>query len=86
MILADRRTESRRDVKLPAFLYDSNGAQLLACTLRNISAAGAGLELATAGALPSMFLLSLTRGGAVRRRCQTVWQDQERVGLRFIAA
>ena len=50
----------------------------------NVSESGAKLVLSTSDALPTEFLLSFSRDGRVRRRCQLKWRDGDKIGVRFI--
>lgn len=77
------RKSPRHNVATPAMIYDADGNALIACTLRDISATGAGLKLSQDVPLPKSFLLALTRDGNVRRLCETVWQLSTVAGVRF---
>src|SRR5256885_11889462 len=68
-----RRAE-RRLVSQPAAIFDHAGNRIVECTVRDVSATGAQLELREDLALPKSFLLALTQTGGVRRSCETVWQ------------
>jgi hypothetical protein len=46
---------------------------------------GARLALSFAGEVPNEFLLSLSRDGSVRRRCQIAWRAENQIGVRFVA-
>jgi len=77
-----RRAE-RRIVSQPAAIFDHDGNRIVECTVRDVSATGAKLELREDLALPKSFLLALTQTGGVRRSCDTVWQLSIVVGVRF---
>jgi len=77
------RESRRHNVSTPGMIYDAHGNALMACTLRDISATGARLELSQDVPLPSSFFLALTRGGDVRRLCKPVWQLATVAGVRF---
>ena len=64
-------------------IYDAGGNPVMTCTVRDISATGAGLKLDADLPLPDPFFLSLTRDGNVRRRCKPVWQLAVVAGVRF---
>jgi hypothetical protein len=81
----NRRKSRRNRISVDGMIYTGDGAPLLACRLRNVSAGGAQLELAQDMAMPRSFILSLSRTGGVRRACRTVWQLATVVGIRFDA-
>jgi hypothetical protein len=64
-------------------IYDADGNSVMPCTVRDISATGAGLKLGEDVPLPQSFFLSLTRDGNVRRLCEPVWQLSVVAGVRF---
>jgi hypothetical protein len=67
------------------FLIPAPDAPWLECHVLDISENGACLEVGDL-AVPKMFGLSLTEGGAVRRVCALIWRKGELVGVRFISA
>jgi hypothetical protein len=64
-------------------IYDLKGVRIVKCTVRNVSASGAQLELTSESELPPAFILALSHDGSVRRTCHRVWQDALLVGVRF---
>ena len=82
MIYSGRKSE-RHIVSAPAMLYHIDGNSFMACTVRDISATGAGLTLSEDVPLPKSFFLALTRDGNVRRLCASVWQRSLLAGVRF---
>ena len=79
----NKRKSPRQPLKAIAYLYSHDGWPLGECTLRDISATGAQLVLATDEELPKVLLLSLSRDGRVRRRCELIWRNGERIGVHF---
>ena len=77
------RKSSRHNVSALAMIYDAEGKSVMACTVRDISATGARLELSQDVPVPERFALSLTRDANVRRLCEPVWQLSVVVGVRF---
>jgi hypothetical protein len=77
------RKSPRFKIAAPAMIYDANGKSVMACTVRDISATGARLELSQDAPLPTPFLLALTRDANVRRLCEPVWQLAIVAGVRF---
>jgi hypothetical protein len=81
----DLRKTPRKRVNAAAFLYTTDGWPLAECRLKDISAGGARLALSVGGEVPNEFLLSLSRDGTVRRRCQIAWRAEDQIGVRFVA-
>jgi hypothetical protein len=52
------------------------------CTARNLSEAGAALEVINSVGIPSEFILVLSQSG-VRRSCHAVWRSQTKIGVVF---
>jgi len=77
------RKNPRFKIDTPGMIYDPKGIPLFACTVRDISATGAGLALSEDAPLPESFFLAFTRDGAVRRLCAPVWQLSVVAGVRF---
>jgi hypothetical protein len=78
-----RRKSPRQKVSALAMIYDAHGDSVMSCTVRDISATGAGLKLSKDVPLPQSFFLALTRDGNVRRLCEPVWQLSVVAGVRF---
>lgn len=49
----------------------------------DVSDDGARIKLVAAEELPEEFLLSLSRDGKVRRRCELRWRKNDTLGVRF---
>ena len=77
------RKSPRFKIDTPGMIYNLEGAPLFACTVRDISASGAGLALSEDAPLPESFFLAFTRNGALRRLCAPVWQLSVVAGVRF---
>jgi PilZ domain len=75
----------RRKVSAVAYLYTTDGWPIGECRMRDVSAGGARLVHAITDALPAELLLSLSKYGAVRRRCELVWHKDNQIGVRFLA-
>jgi hypothetical protein len=78
------RRSPRHVVSAPGMIYDVQGNPIMSCTVRDISATGARVDLAHDAALPKSFLLSLTKDGNVRRKCSVAWQLATVAGIHFI--
>ncbi|WP_369722700.1 MULTISPECIES: PilZ domain-containing protein [unclassified Bradyrhizobium] len=55
----------------------------IACTVRNMSAGGAAVDLDGLAILPQSFTLSISRDNFVRN-CRTIWRSDKRLGLTFV--
>ena len=78
------RKTPRRTVGAAAYLYTTDGRPIGECRLRDISAGGARFAHAIADDLPAELVLSLSKDGKVRRRCELVWRKDNEIGVRFI--
>jgi hypothetical protein len=78
--MIERRTTQRhRVLKGGTIAFDGND---LACTVRNLSAKGAALDLAGSISLPPSFTL-LIESNRLIRRCHPVWSSDKRIGVAF---
>src|SRR3954463_11630876 len=75
----------RIDLRKRGFLIPAPDAPWIECYIHDISENGASLQVGDL-AVPKMFGLSLTAGGAVRRVCALIWRKGELVGVRFLSA
>jgi hypothetical protein len=53
--------------------------------MKDVSSGGARLAHSITDELPDQLLLSLSKDGAVRRRCQVAWRRENQLGVRFLA-
>ena len=58
------------------------GGDAIDCIVRNISAIGAGLEVASPEGIPHEITLSI-RSGEVRQHAYIVWRKDKRIGVAF---
>ena len=75
----------RVDLRKKGFLIPAPDAPWIECYVLDISENGACLDVGDL-AVPSMFGLSLTAGGEVRRVCSLIWRRGELIGVRFVSA
>jgi hypothetical protein len=80
----NKRKAERRVVQHDGMVYAESGKPLVPCSLRDVSAAGAQIELKKEIELPPQFILSLSPRAEVRRRCVLVWQFLIVAGVKFI--
>ena len=50
----------------------------------DLSVAGAKLKVDPGTELPQQFILVMSRDGTLNRRCQTMWRDQDTLGVQFL--
>ena len=79
--MIERRQHSRMLTGEPARIL-CNYRSVLACTIRDISASGACLELDPGIAIPERFDL-IPAGGDDPRACRVIWRLSDRVGVAF---
>jgi hypothetical protein len=79
----DNRRKPRKSLKAAAFIYTIDGRPISACSMLDVSESGAKIISSTPEDLPPEFLLSLSRDGRVRRRCQLKWRDGSKIGVQF---
>lgn len=76
--------ESRRSARnriLKAGTIDLGGGAI-DCTVRNLSATGAALEVADQAGIPERFILVIS-ADAARLACHVVWRKGRRLGVAF---
>jgi len=78
--MTERRQSPRRKVLKGAKIAFADEG--IACTVRNLSTTGAGLDVPNALGLPPTFMLVIERDGFMRR-CRPVWCNDRRVGVAF---
>ena len=81
---SDKRKFPRKKINAMAFLYTTEGGALGQCRVKDISSGGARLAHSVSDELPAEFLLSFSRNGRVRRRCETRWRKDGELGVRFL--
>jgi hypothetical protein len=78
--MEERRAEPRHRV-LKAGTIEFAG-QLIACTVKNLSISGAGIEVSGPLWFPDRFVLAVASEGW-RKPCRVVWRLEKRVGVIF---
>ena len=79
--MIERRAAQRHRVFKGGTINFANSG--IPCTVRNMSAGGAAIDLDTLVILPQSFTLSIARDDLVRN-CRTVWRSDKRIGLAFV--
>lgn len=77
------RKAPRKTVEYPAELSRPDGSGAVRCRLIDISKTGAKILLSTLSRPSGPQLLSFA-SAAVKRSCETVWQDGRNIGVRFL--
>ena len=78
--MVEKRAAQRyRVFKGATITFENSG---ITCTVRNMSANGAAIDLDALVTLPRSFTLAITRDNFVRK-CRTVWRRDRRIGLAF---
>lgn len=80
--MEERRRHPRKRVLKTGRIALSDKAPKLECTIRNLSATGACIELASGTfGIPSAFTLILADGP---QRCRVMWRTERRMGVTFV--
>lgn len=79
-MIEKRATQRYRVFKGGEIIFQGSG---IACTVRNMSASGAAIDLENPVTLPQSFTLSISRDHFVRN-CRAVWHSNKRVGIAFV--
>ena len=78
-----RRSPRQRVVKSGKIIY-GGGSIVIDCTIRNLSATGARLQVPTSVAIPDRFEFAETAAGT-KRPATVVWRRGALMGIRFDA-
>jgi hypothetical protein len=78
----EHRQSPRRRVLKAATIAFNGGASAIDCSIRNISATGACLEVVSPIGVPNEFTL-VTQDEAIVRPCQVAWKAAKRIGVAF---
>jgi hypothetical protein len=80
--MEEKRRHPRTELNAPA--YVSSGGSVMSCTVRNISAEGAAIEVDNPAFVPERFRLVLASDSTVYD-CRVIWIQKNRIGLSFLA-
>jgi hypothetical protein len=80
--MQEKRKHPRTEVNEPAFV--SSGGSVMRCTVLNISAEGAAIEVENPAFVPPRFRLVMANDSSVRD-CSIAWIQQNRIGVTFAA-
>src|SRR4051794_30769208 len=79
-VAMDKRAAPRRQVRKVGTIEFGGGA--FSCMVRDLSSAGAALDLPSAAGIPDHFVLIVPADG-LRFGCHTIWRKETRIGIRF---
>ena len=77
----DEHRIARRHKKLKAGTIEFGG-DAIDCTIRNISASGAALDVVTPLFIPDRFTLCVPTEN-LKKRCHIIWRKEKRIGVAF---
>ena len=77
----EKRKHPRTEIDEPA--YVSSGGSVMSCTVRNISAEGAAIDVENPAFVPQHFRLVMANNSSVRE-CRVAWIQRNRIGLSFV--
>jgi hypothetical protein len=80
--MEEKRKHPRTEINEPAFV--SSGGSVMSCTVRNISAEGAAIDVENPAFVPQYFRLVMANDSSVRE-CRIAWIQQKRIGVTFVA-
>jgi hypothetical protein len=81
--MSEQRQTPRFPMSGPAKIIIAEGRPAIDCTVREISVAGASLQIAAEVPLPETFLVLPDDGDAAAYRCRLVWRNDTLVGISF---
>jgi PilZ domain len=79
--MEEKRKHPRTEIDEPA--YVSSGGSVMSCTVRNISAEGAAIDVENPAFVPSQFRLVMVNNAKVYK-CRVAWIQRNRIGLTFV--
>lgn len=81
----DERRKAQRHRTLKAGSISFNRAAGIDCRVRNVSPAGACLEVASQIGIPDDFVL-VVEVDRLKQHCHVIWRTATRMGVEFLAA
>ena len=79
--MEEKRKYPRTEIDEAA--YVSSGGSVMSCTVRNISAEGAAIDVENPAFVPARFRLVMASDSSVRE-CRVAWIQRNRIGLTFV--
>jgi len=81
----EEKRKIQRHRTLKAGSINFNRTNVFDCSVRNLSPAGACLEVANQIGIPDDFLL-VVESDHVKQPCHVIWRTMTRLGVQFLAA
>jgi hypothetical protein len=78
--MEERRKFQRSEINEPA--YVSSAGSVMSCTVRNISAEGAAIDVENPSFVPAHFRLVMANDSSVHD-CRVIWIQKKRIGVAF---
>jgi hypothetical protein len=75
-----RKAQRHRTLKVGSIIFNNGGG--VSCMIRNMSPAGACIEVTNPVEIPDAFTLFVESDNLLRR-CHVGWRKQKRIGLTF---
>jgi hypothetical protein len=82
LVKNERRGDTRVTAHRRGVIKFGPAGQELACSVEDLTSAGAGLHVATTFGLPRVFQLAID-GEIGAKHCRVVWTDGKRIGVSF---
>ena len=79
--MQEKRKHLRIEIEEAA--YVSSGGSVMSCVVRNISPAGAAIDVENPAFVPQRFRLVMAKDSTVRD-CRVIWIQKNRIGLAFL--
>jgi hypothetical protein len=79
--MEEKRKYPRTEIEETA--YVSSGGSVMSCVVRNISPAGAAIDVDNPAFVPQRFRLVMAKDSSVRD-CRVIWIQKNRIGLAFV--
>ena len=80
--MQERRSEPRQRALKTGRIVFNNRFSTMDCSVRNLSAHGAMLQVPGLQGIPDTFVLELD-AGAVKRICKVKWRKEREIGVAF---
>jgi hypothetical protein len=81
--MEERRSRERRKTLKGARILINEGKSTIDCVVRNVSATGAKLTVASVVGIPDSFILINSDGS--RRKCRVIWRALRELGVAFVS-
>ena len=79
--MEEKRKYPRTEIEETA--YVSSGGSVMSCVVRNISPAGAAIDVDNPAFVPQRFRLVMAKDSSVRD-CRVIWIQKNQIGLAFV--